>query len=267
MKRLLTIGILLVFFGCNGSQPPDPPDPPPCDLDPATCESGKVDLEACECIPPEPPPPPGCELDPATCESGEVDEDSCECVPVEPPDPDRPKPSDYVNMDRVDDIINGTSSQNPGLLHGLAWAGWRDPLNVADNCPNDVNYIGFDSGMALRGFGDFGAELTREGEDFIIPQLRKVNRRCDASHPQHDPAFCGRSEMRKSRLKEYRGTEEAPRLDAHMAKANEARQLAGRCLQPLRSNGGFSYDSIAGWCQSLMQANNQTGFTVDDCPQ
>jgi len=105
--------------------------------------------------------------------------------------------------------------------------------------------------------------LTREGEDFIVPQLRKVNRRCKENHPEHDPRFCGRSEMRKSRLLEYRGTEEEPRLDAHMEKANAARTLAGRCRAELQANGGSSFDSIAGWCQSMKLA----GFSKEDCPQ
>lgn len=266
MKRLSMLSVLLLLFGCNGTEPPPPPEG--CELDPATCESGKVDPDTCQCVPPEEPPPPeGCELDPSTCESGKVDLDSCECVPIEPPDPNLPKPSDYVNMDRVDDIIEGTSSQNPGLLHGLPYGGWRDPLNVAANCPNEVEYIGFSTPNELVAFGEFGLELTREGEDFIVPQLRKVNRRCDPANPQHDPAFCGRSEMRKSRLEEYRGTEEAPRLDAHLKRASDARVLANRCLQTLRANGGFAYDSIAGWCQSFIQAKNQTGFKIESCPQ
>ncbi|KKL52577.1 hypothetical protein LCGC14_2284080 [marine sediment metagenome] len=254
MNRLIMIlGAAFWLGACDGSSPP-PPEP--CEGPP---ECVDWDREACECR--DSPLP--CELEPAICESGEVDLEACECVPVEPPPPNVPDPAEYINLDRVDDIINGTSSRNPGLLHGLTFGGWRDPLNVAAKCSDEVEYIGFSNAGALHDFGVFGMELALEGEDFIVPQLRKVNRRCKENHPQHDLRFCGRSEMRKSRLVKYRGTEEEPRLDAHLDRAAMARGLAGRCRAKLAANAGSPYDSIAGWCQSMKLA----GFSKEDCPQ
>ena len=268
MKRLTVIlGATFWIGACNGSPPP----PKPCE-GPTECVDW--DVEACECR--DVLPPPVCEeLPECSGSDGTWDEETCWCVcpnggvfmedrgcqdPIPPPAPD---PADYVNLDRVDDIINGTSSRNPGLLHGLTFGGWRDPLNVAANCPDEVEYIGFADEFKLGDFGAFGMELAREGEDFIIPQLWRVNRRCKANHPKHDPRFCGRSEIRKSRLAEYRGTKEEPRLDAHIEKANVARTLAGRCRSELLANNGSAYDSIAGWCQSMRLA----GFSKEDCPQ
>ena len=40
--------------------------------------------------------------------------------PPEPPS-DGPDPANYVNLSRVEDIINGTSTQNLGLLHGMTF--------------------------------------------------------------------------------------------------------------------------------------------------
>ena len=105
----------------------------------------------------------------------------------------------------------------------MTFGGWRDPLSVAANCPwacdgsDGPPFFEMDCGE-LRAYGNLGQKLVEEGEGFIIPQLRKVNRRCKETHPQHDPRFCGRSEMRKSRLKEYRF-----RLDPHKETARTGR--------------------------------------------
>ncbi len=221
------------------------PEPPPCvELPECANTGGTWDSSACAC----------------SCPDGSHFQEDRGCVEDLPP-PEGPDPADYLNMDRVEAIINGSAGQQ-SLLAGMTWAGWRDPLNVASNCPDDVEYIGFDNAQELEDFGNTGLGLTREGEDFMIPQMRKVNRRCRETHPQHRPAFCGRSEMTKTRLAEYR-----VRLDPHKERSNVMRVLAGRCTATLRANGGYAYDSIAGWCGSLRTANETTGFTADECPQ
>lgn len=250
-RPLSASGVLDELVGSDEYRAKNPlADPPVCEELPECAGSGGTwDPEACDCA----------------CPDFDVFVDGEGCAAPLPP-PDGPEPNDYVNMDRVDDIINGTSSQNPGLLHGLTFGGWRDPLFVASKCSDAVSYIGFEDQFDLEDFGNFGLVLASEGEDFIVPQLRRVNRRCNANHPEHDSRYCGRSEMRKTRLVEYRGTEEEPRLSAHMDRANHARVLAGRCRNALGVNGGFGFDSIAGWCGSLRQAGQETGFTVEDCP-
>ena len=186
-----------------------------------------------------------------------------ELLPPEPP-PDVPDPKNYINLDRVEGIINGTSTKDPGLLHGMTFGGWRDPLAVVAKCPwacdgsDGPPFFEMDC-AELTAYGNLGQELVQEGEEFIIPQLRKVNRRCKETHPQHDPRFCGRSEMRKSRLQEYRS-----RLDPHKETMNWTRGKAGTCRDALIAAGGGAYDSIAGWwCGSMTRA----GFGVRDCPQ
>jgi len=219
-------------------------------------------IDTCECQ-----DPPVCTLLPTECPSGIVDFENCECIPVDSPPPPGPDPTNYIHIDRVPGIIDGTAVQ-VGLLHGLTWGGWRDPLRVAVECASDVRYIGFASPDELTAFGIFGRELTREGEDFMIPQMRTENRRCNKASPKFDPRFlkangdCARSEMRKSRLQEYHGTDENPRLDAHMQRVSEATRLAGRCRAKLLDRG-YAYDSTWGWCQKMTLA----GFSQADCPQ
>ena len=117
MKKLLTALLFGTLIACNGTEPPplDPPpvDPPPeeCDLIPDDCLEGEeFDGVACECTPVEPPP-----VDPP---------------PVERPPPATSDPGDYVHIDRVDGIVNGTPGA-PNLLHWCPDAMWRDPEKFA----------------------------------------------------------------------------------------------------------------------------------------
>ncbi len=193
-------------------------------------------------------------------------------VPPTPvtPEPERADPGNYVRLERVPAILNGTSSQDPGLIADLqfmAWAGWRDPLKVADECPFACNgsqavYFGLTCDE-LRGFGAVGQRLVQEGENQIVPQLQKENRRCNPQHRLYDERFltakgeCARSEMRKTRLSDFRA-----RLARHSTQANAMRDTAQRCRSILVNAGGKPFDSIAGWCSAM----KRTGFTVSDCP-
>lgn len=221
------------------------------------------------CEPPDNPPNGRCGWNTESC--------SWDCPEPPPPPPPPPPttgavPGDYVHVDRVDGIINGTSSQNPALLHGMVWAGWRDPVALADRCSFACNgtqglYFG-KTCDELRDFGAFGLVLLREGENQIIPNLEKDNRRCNPNHRLYDPAFlkgsgqCERAEIRRSRLMEYRGTDERPRLRAHKETMNRMRARAQTCATRLRANGGKSFDSITGWCAAMKLAN----FRLGDCP-
>lgn len=209
---LLGTLLLAMLFGCGRGEEPPPPPPP-----------------TTTTTVPEPPPP-------------------------DPPPPDnRADPRDYVSMERVDGIIDGTAAQ-VGLLHGLTFGGWRDPIYVADHCPWAAGFLGFVAPEEMRAFGELGAGLTREGEDFVVPQLRKPNRRCDPDGPNHDPRFlrsdgtCGQSEMRKTRLAEFRS-----RLDPHMDVVDDTTARAAACQSDLlrRDPDTGAYDSIRGWCDVM----------------
>lgn len=198
---------------------------------------------------PPPPPPTSTTTAPPEATTSTIPE----LPPPSPPPPDRADPRDYVSLERIDGIIDGTASA-PGLLHGLAFGGWRDPLYVADHCPWAANFLGFVSPDELREFGLFGAALTREGEDFVVVQLRKENRRCDPTNPNFDPRFlrtdgsCAKSEMRKSRLGEYRS-----RLEPHLEIVDDTRARAATCQAELLERDPITgaYDSIEGWCRVM----------------
>lgn len=190
--------------------------------------------------------------------------------PIEPPPTEcQGEPDCYIHIDRVDDILNGTSTQNLGLMHWCPFTNWRDPRDVGNKCGNDVaNYLGFGSSAEILSFGEVeGMELCVEGDTQIVPQLQKENRRCDPDNPNYDERFlkadgsCGRSEMRKSRLVEYRA-----RLDPHQNRAIGLRARGGECRTALIAAGGGTFDSVAGFCSALKKAEAETGFTVDDCP-
>jgi hypothetical protein len=229
-------------------------------------------------------PLPGCEelvecsntggtWDPAecwcSCPEGTHFQETRGCVPDPTPPDCQGEPPCYVHYDRVDGIVNGTPARL-ALLHYCPDANWRDPVRVADRCGDDVaRYLGFSDSQALREFGDQdGKDLCVEGEERIVPQLENTNRRCDENNPNYDPRFlksdgdCARSEMRKTRLVEYRS-----RLDPHEERAVAMRARAGECREAVVAAGGNAYDSIAGFCGSLNRANAATGFTVEDCPQ
>ena len=228
MKKLLLI-LLLLGMSCNDTPPPvDPPIDPPVD-------------------PIDPP------VDP----------------PTDPPPPLSADPTIYIHVDRIQGILTGTNSQNPGLLHGMTFGGWRDPMLVANVCPWAASYLGF-TVEGLMFFGETGMRLTREGEAVIIPQLMKENRRCDLDNRNYSEVFlkadgsCARSEMRKSKLKEYRS-----KLTPHLEKANKMRDKGRSCMNKLVEEGlarspviEIGYDSIAGFCQQMqkLEVDNPNSF-------
>lgn len=244
MKKLSWIIVALcgvLYLNCNTDPGPDPP--PPCDLE---CGEGEtLDPDECACVPDPPPPPPP------------------------PPTDCQGEPSCYIHIDRVDDILNGTSTQNLGLMHWCPFTNWRDPRDVGNRCGDDVaQYLGFSSSAAILSFGETeGMRLCTNGEQQIVPQLQKKNRRCDAENSNYDERFlkadgsCARSEMRKSRLIEYRAE-----LDPHQNRAIGLRARGGECRTAVVAAGGSAFDSAAGFCGSLNKAEAETGFTVDDCP-
>jgi len=182
-------------------------------------------------IPPTDPPPPPID-------------------PMPPPQPPEADPSDYIHIDRVDEIIHGTAVR-VGLLHGLTFSGWRDPLSVAARCPSATSFLGFSTTEMVE-FGKLGGRLTREGEDFMLPQLQKENRRCFVGKNFNEKFLkangdCARSEMRKTRLTEYRDV-----LTPHMLVANGMRDIAQSCSAKLRAAGAPAYDAISGFCSALI---------------
>ena len=254
MKKLLTALLFGTLIACNGTEPPplDPPpvDPPPeeCDLIPDDCLEGEeFDGVACECTPVEPPP-----VDPP---------------PVERPPPATSDPGDYVHIDRVDGIVNGTPGA-PNLLHWCPDAMWRDPEKFAVECSDSVGFFGFTTADDMRFFGNpTGLDLCQYAEHRFIPDLERENRRCTPDHELYDEAFlkedgtCARSEMRKARLKAFNDNIEGT-FGQHRVRSVDMRSKAGTCREWLRNNGGAVYDSIAGFCSSL----NKAGVTAKACP-
>lgn len=94
----------------------------------------------------------------------------------------------------------------------------------------------------MQDFARAGAALDAEGAGFV-GRLPLVNKRCNASHPEHDPRYCGRSDVLRSRLTEFRG-----RLTAHL----EVARSLGDGLQGEPGHGS-DWDSIKGWCESQRQ--------------
>lgn len=256
MKSYLALIFILLMLvaGCT-----PPPAPAPCELTQDDCTEGPVDLESCECT---------------SCADGYVWNGS-QCVvlplpPPPPPDPDPgPKPSDYVHLSRVDEIMFWQSHKWEGLFAyepALAWQGSRDILHVLDRCRwafPDVFGLTPDEGEDL---AQIGAEILWETREYIgrtsnpkppsafyrldDPSDKRSqdgaaipNKRCDPNHEQYDPAFCGRTDVRKNVWAGFRES-----LLSHIKTTNLMRSIAGECQTP-EPLGPF--DSIAGWCTEM----------------
>lgn len=147
-------------------------------------------------------------------------------------------PEDYPPLDRVPGIIEDLDA----ALQENAWGGWRDPIHVYTNCawalrPN-VDALFPMTHTEMMDFAHAGEGLDSEGAGFL-ERLPFVNKRCEASHPEHDARFCGRSDVLRSRLGEFRG-----RLTAHL-------EVARALRDGLRDQPGYGdeWDSIKGFCE------------------
>lgn len=211
-------------------------------------------------------------VDTTTTAPAEPEPQPTTSVPIEPaptttipaPPPGATTPRDYIRISQIDGILNGTNSQNPGLIaeaQFMAWAGWRDPLNVVEYCPDALWYLGATE-PEMAAFGDTGAGLVRRAEDTWLPRWAQEgpNRRCGKEpNPPEGPGWCEVTNVRKN--SEWSGFREE--FKAHLAQASLYRARAGRCRGYLVAHGGSEYDSIAGWCDSMHRA----GASVLDCPQ
>lgn len=217
------------------------------------------------------PPLPPAEPQPAP-PSPEPSEPSPEPTPEPPPPEPQPAPeptgqtvpSDYIRIERISGILNGTSGADPGLIaetQFLVWAGWRDPLYVAVRCNTSAFYLG-STEHELSTFGMDGMDLVRESEDVWIPrwQGEASNRRCGVEpDPPAGPGWCQVTNVRK----DGDWQRFLDRFDQHLEMASVFREIASRCRNFLVAQPrGTDYDSIAGWCQSMRRA----GVDANACP-
>lgn len=198
------------------------------------------------CGTPQPPNEPDCCLE-------EPVEPPIEPPPIDPVEPEPPKadPTNYVHINRVPALVDPKT----GIITAeMTFAGWRDLLYMASYCANSTGFLGMSS-TEMTDFGNVGADLTREGEDILVPKLQVENRRCSVNNVNFDPAFlkangeCARSEVRKVVLKDY-----TTRSEEHLDVAIALRNKSQTCRVKLVQAGGRQYDSIKGFCQSLIKA-------------
>lgn len=263
---LILLLFAITFASCNGEPPPPPP--PECgenevlDDDGKTCicQDGYERNDEGDCV--EIPPPPCGENEYrdadgiCQCLDGYVRDDEGKCI--DEPSTDS-RPEDYYTLTRAGtfDAENpDVCSNHTGMVEEICvdlcpWACWRDPEWVATYCSwgcSDGEDPVFDlTAEDMLAFSKRGLELNRQGEKWMA-KLPTMNRRGDPSHPEYNPRFEGRSEVRKNpypngedpAYKKWRAE-----FDAHLAKANEMRDAAQ--ARPIREN--CAYDSIKGWCQ------------------
>jgi hypothetical protein len=184
----------------------------------AACDDGS---------PPPPPPPP-----PPTS-----------TIPIPPPPPPGPEPKDYINLQRVDNLVKQYSE------FSITWQCWRDPEYVARfcawACAGGSDPIFPLTANEMLEFAMDGMTLNSKRNDFIEDLVMddgtpRVNRRCNPDHAQHRPEFCGRSEVRKTREAQL-GAE----IEIQIALAEELRAMAQQ--DPIRE--ACPYDSIKGFCE------------------
>ena len=172
--------------------------------------------------------------------------------PEEPPPPPEAEPSDYITIERANcpatPATEGLCEDLRVELQELTWGGWRDIEYVATYCawallPGTDAYIQRTRGEMLE-FADAGLELLGRGQGFVA-RLGLVNHRCPLTHQSHehgwvdDDRFCGRTEVQRARLSEFRFE-----VREHMAEAYEIRaDLEGE------PGEGVRWDSMAEWCR------------------
>lgn len=196
-------------------------------------------LSLAACTPAESPP-----VEPPTTT---IPAETTSTVPVEPPppspEPPGRAPEDYFSLATIQNVVDDLTAD----LQTNAWAGWRDTLYVAAFCswalepaPDALFALTHNE---MQAFALLGMELDGEGVGFVS-RLPAVNKRCAPAHPEHSQRFCGRSDVLRARLSEFRA-----RLEEHLASASEMRD--GLRGQP---GYGSEFNSIKGFC-SYANAN------------
>lgn len=228
MKRLALTLTFLVIFACV-----EPP--PPCGENEFRDADG-----VCQCL-----------------DGYERDAEGV-CVEIPPPPPPSPSPEDYYMLSHagtyVEDAVN--CKEHSGMVMDVCqslcpWACWRDPEHVAIHCPwgcLDGSDPLFDlTADEMLRFSQVAQELHDAGKRWMR-RLPRVNRRADPSHPEYDPRFEKRSDVRKTvypdgRVPEFKLWQEAHA--AHRSQAYAFRYAAQS--DPIREI--CAYDSIRGWCE------------------
>jgi hypothetical protein len=175
-------------------------------------------------VPPPPPPPP-----PVEWETKYKDDTvwlQTKKDPGEPePEPEPGESSEYVNMQRVPDIVEY-------LENGMnIWAGVRDPNYVLGHCQWAFPTY----------FDEAEMRSTAIAYDDTINTGRKLIDKLQQEHPNYP----GRSQVRKSKLKEFR---------THLAKLNSIVNGWRDYVQAWPGAGTY-YDSIKGWCEFCNENN------------
>jgi len=219
----LAIMLLFGLSACN-LENGSPPDPPPVPDKPP---------------PPDPPPPPP------------------------PPDPDPepeipgPGPELYLHLSKGQTLIDYTNSKNPGLkfeTQELFVNGLRGSLHVLRWCPWSLTGVSSQpifslTRLEMEAYAEKAKRLDRESETNFLKRLIIVNRRCDLTHEDYHPLYCTRSNVRKVVWKEFY-VEFKVALEQSRSLARET----GKCRKFLSE----SYDSIKGWCSTMLAAGRKT---------
>lgn len=176
-------------------------------------------------IPPVVPPPPVVVPVPIP---------SPEPVPYPPPDKEITA-SDYMAREKAgnweEEYSTGEAAELYSRLQECWWAGHKDMIYVASNCPDSC--LGGRESLFTLTVGQMidaskvGYALVKEADRFI------------QHWNEENPNFPGRTRIRKQFYAEYNG-----RLKSHLLLANEQRAaLAGL------TGTGQLFDSIGGYCE------------------
>jgi hypothetical protein len=230
LRQTILLTLLAVAFGCNGVAP----TPPPCELTQEDCREGPFIPDICEC---------------GVCAEGTLwNGEACEVVDLPPPPPGPPT-TDYLTVGRAHNELQYQNSKWQGLqveLQANIWRGARDPATVADKCPWATQPFFGKSTKQMWDFSDVGHALNEEGER-LLKRLPLINRRCSESHPEHDPAFCGRSEVRREVWGDFKSA-----LLEHREESSRMADAVQMALCPALA-WQASWDSIAGWCMAMLK--------------
>lgn len=184
LLALIMLVAAVVFFGCDGE--PECPDCPEC---PECAEGYHL-----ECVPDEEPKPPP------------------------PPPPPGPDPSEYITRTRAG-ALGEKCVTSTGLLaelcfdeQSLIWDGIRNPEYAVAHCcaalPGPWPY----ECVELQAVIELNGEVYNKLLGFMV-RLQQVNKRCDPSHPEHRLEFCGRTDVRRGALSEFRAELLDPALE------------------------------------------------------
>ena len=152
-----------------------------------------------------------------------------------------------LTLGRAENELAYQNSKWEGLdieLRTNIWQGARDPAAVASECAWSTRPFFGISTKQMRDFSDAGHALNTEGER-LLDNLPRVNRRCNETNPEHDPAFCGRSEVRREVWGDFKSA-----LLVHRDESSRMRNA----VQPDRCPalaGLTKWDSIRAWCRGM----------------